>query len=195
MKEVVCNSAEKCDRAGLCLSSMPHAYREGLCDTPCVWHSEWLAKCQPVPTDLFDPLRRPEWAKEGLVTCDVGGECGVQCGGHKRDHKPKYSCDKRHYCANARCMVRCNPVPEPTLLFTLKGKIDDICNQIQEMIADDKRADALRVQGEANGDGVAEVYWYDVRDIILGVLDDHDVLRSLDLANRLATRIVKLPRP
>ena len=55
--------------------------------------------------------------------------------------------------------------------------------------------DALRVQEDAKAEGVPDQdYWDDVRDIILGALDDHDVLYSLDLANRLATRIVKLPR-
>ena len=196
-KSYVCNEAGECGIAE-CTAAEAHTHNEPPLHGPreCGFTHQ-VVQCEEVGAK---------------VQCDTRLECGNEDCSARVPHDPRFCMPGgRHYCVRAQSQVRCNPVPipEPLRGVWVWGKALEVLSQYQDWSNDrwdafwatvtgktTRSTDAKRVMREANGPGVRElVYWDDVRDIILGALDDHDVLRSLDLANRLADRIVKLPRP
>ena len=158
------------------------------------------------------------------VVCQEAKECGVPEGVcfHQiaHDERDKEVCGL-YMCHRAGFRVKCVYTPEPakphgvafkgtaSQLFRYLGGLTD--ERFQAMMhagitidTTDLKADALRVQEDANGEGVAEmVYKAEVRAII--VLEQGtgkqawDWARNRgkweDLANRATARIVKLQRP
>ncbi|KKN62242.1 hypothetical protein LCGC14_0513790 [marine sediment metagenome] len=95
-KSYVCNEAGECGIAE-CTAAEAHTHNEPPLHGPreCGFTHQ-VVQCEEVPE---------------LVRCDTADDCGAQCWWHRQEHKPTYGCEERHYCASARSMTQCNPVP------------------------------------------------------------------------------------
>ncbi|KKM94466.1 hypothetical protein LCGC14_1198070 [marine sediment metagenome] len=214
MKQMICSKKDEC--VADCRLKLPHE-RKGGCDVKCVDRLGILnATCEPY-SDLTYPLRPPR-GEPAQVRCDTAGEAGA-CEGcdHGRDHEIiPFKCHTKRgpwfSCPSTNTVVHCNPVPEPvkphgvafkgtpSQLFRYLGGLTD--ERFQAMMhagitidtAPDLKADALRVQEDANGEGVTEIGYLNavyraIRDAVDSSVDPYW------RAYRAAARIVKLPRP
>ncbi len=210
MKQVVCNKKDECPRTGFCPCKEPHTIT-GICGVACALAPRLGATCQPVPTDLFDPLRPPRGLfNPTLHVCDTAKECGVNNCYHQ-GHPDEEACQKTKYCRAAEARVRCNPVPEPAkphgVLFAGKardvmaylGSLDEkeweamMHRGVSIREAKNLKADALRVQGVTEAE-----YEGSVRSIIIQEIPFHPagaVGGFYHAVDRAANRIVALRQP
>ncbi len=215
--KVVCNGVKACGHERYCNHRTEHE-KGGGCGSSC-WCVDGVpgATCSPVPTDLTYPLRPPRGFL-AEVRCDTADECGSDSCGARLPH-PRYTggdhCATSYHCGTAGAQVRCNPVPEPAkphgvafkgtasqLFRYLGGLTDERFNAMMHVgitidTTPDLVADALRVQEDANGEGVTErEYERKVKTTIHSELlfpdEPHYSAEETAIA---AARIVKLPRP
>ncbi len=214
MKQVVCNKKDECPRKSYCRCKELHQ-DTGFCDIRCGSFPRLNATCQPVPTDLTYPLRPPS-GEPAQVRCDTWRECGDgSClwGVPHAKAMPQLG----FMCSTAGHRVYCNPVPEAAkphgVLFA--GKARDVMDYLGSLDekeweammhrgvsireAKNLKADALRVQEDANGEGVTEAeYEGSVRSIIIQEMPDYPAGTAggfYHAVDRAANRIVALRQP
>ena len=207
--EMICRKKDEC--VADCRLKLPHKYNGG-CDAKCIDRLGILnATCQPVPTDLFDPLRPPRALRPGMCldypTCHlIGMILDKDCLSEQKDE------------AIARVCRRCKrlwPAKPHGVLFA--GKARDVMDYLGSLDekeweammhrgvsireAKNLKADALRVQEDANGEGVMEMeYKAEVRAIIHGeyltqLNKTYTPAFGPNFMDKAAARIAKLPRP
>ncbi len=213
MKQVVCQEAKECGvPEGVCFHQIAHDERDKeVCGLYMCHRAGFRVQCVYTP-EPAKPVLPP------LVKCEAASICKAPCSEHgKEPHVRLETC--RNVCSTlfgGQNGAKCRPVPEPakphgvafkgtaSQLFRYLGGLTD--ERFQAMMHAgitidtlDLKADALRVQEDANGPRPTEAEWEEsMRAIIVEELQSNgfrDLVWEEFFPFRFTSRIVKLPRP